>query len=221
MEQIERPGLLNHLVIGINDVTRALETRIRWGRWHLGDEGAIPPGSDVLTRPAKDSPDDAPYVLRPSPAAPLHRLRSNALLQQPAESTSATPMLDMVFVCGEDIDPPSLVGHLPTTCAACNGVATALRASRLGADTMQSDKEELPLMERSLFLIPLAKGAEVVLGDALGLPRVAALGLSVRCRSHCSAAEPLLRSSAYPHRTGRAPASRRAAATASSILQAT
>ncbi|KAL8283187.1 hypothetical protein RQP46_005965 [Phenoliferia psychrophenolica] len=39
-----RPQLLNHLTIGINEVTRALESRIRWGRWELGDPSAAPGG---------------------------------------------------------------------------------------------------------------------------------------------------------------------------------
>ncbi|GJN92281.1 hypothetical protein Rhopal_005311-T1 [Rhodotorula paludigena] len=252
------PALLSHLVVGINEVTRALESRIRWGRWELGDARAAP-SSSASTTPApvadarkgrhrrrKSSSDhpayaftrerapaprsDAlpPYVVPGEEDAPVRLLvnsdarrikRGSAssssssagpapptalLAAQPAShpfniSVAAStvsptappptvPLVDLILVCKPDINPPSLVAHLPTMVAAANGVQTALDSVLRSAEAQQRGEEEMQVEERAsgtkrpemrpVRLVPLDVGAERRLADALGLRRVAAVGLS-------------------------------------------
>lgn len=298
------PPLVQDLVVGINEVTRALESRIRWGRWHLGDPAAAPPSSQPaapeaadratapaskkrprtrkrtdqeampLSRPTSAAPplaDHPAYAfLREGPppsstsAAPVHlppylvepgsvdgpesgnegrswrllvnsqatRLRNpprpvgrrpkqpetGSLLpahpaaplgdsaqptDPPATSTSTgakaptVPLVDLVFVCKPDINPPSLVAHLPSMVAAANGVNAALESVRASAKIEQDMQVDGAVKEtdsatpgapataampemRPVLLVPLDAGAERRLADALGLRRVAALAVSVR-----------------------------------------
>lgn len=281
------PALLSHLVVGINEVTRALESRIRWGRWELGDARAAPSSSASTTPapvadarkgrhrrrksstgaassaggvatvipassprapqalPLADHPAYAftrergpapradalpPYVVPGEEDAPVRLLvnsdarrikRGSAssssssagpapptalLAAQPAShpfdlSVAAStvsptappptvPLIDLVLVCKPDINPPSLVAHLPTMVAAANGVQTALDSVLRSAEAQQRGEEEMQVEERAsgtkrpemrpVRLVPLDVGAERRLADALGLRRVAAVGLSVR-----------------------------------------
>lgn len=258
---VARPALLSHLAIGINDCTRALESRIRWGRWELGDPSASPPapvpaygGAPALRRghkrrhrsaraagvagsaaaeeldgqageseerpvPAVPSLGDAseatgpssyllpppdggtgPVLLRPNheqirPAKP--RLPSAS----PADGHPAgLPIVDLVFVCRPDINPPALVAHLPTMAAAANGVRQALQEAQVGASETAAGTEDgmevdvgnteggapgtvsgnvaRPLAG-SVYLVPLDVGAEHALAATLALRRVAAVGISV------------------------------------------
>ncbi|GAA6006480.1 hypothetical protein JCM10207_004946 [Rhodosporidiobolus poonsookiae] len=279
------PELLSHLVVGINEVTRALESRIRWGRWELGDAAAVPGGSAAQATPVPPAPGrhrkrkhtSTPTVLPPSSAAlvpppTLSTLPAYSFLQDPPPSPSPSslppylvpdgsslrmlvnsdarrlkappkprpagapavaasspaasslssddppadallptaaasappaaepapapapvdpppvPLIDLLFVCKPDINPPSLVAHLPTMVAAANGVGEALEGVlRAASDEGKSGKGEMevdgaegaarPDMER-VMLVPLDAGAEQKLADALGLRRVAAIGLS-------------------------------------------
>ncbi|GAA5834948.1 hypothetical protein JCM11251_002069 [Rhodosporidiobolus azoricus] len=299
------PELLSHMVVGINEVTRCLESQIRWGRWELGDRSAAPSpvastsaavpdgaakgrhrrrkpssssaGPAVL--PSSSSRLDAALALaehpahafaqRRPPAPTMHdlppylvdsggggvrmlvnsegrRLKAEpvardakeanlakvaksasgvlteannayqtgytllptAANQPPAStSTSATshfqapptiPLVDLIFVCKPDINPPSLVAHLPGMVAAANGVGEALSAllaaeegreekeGGIKAEKMQVDdakqggdaggRKRPPT--RTVLLVPLDVGAEARLGDALALRRVAAIGVS-------------------------------------------
>ncbi|GAA5986699.1 hypothetical protein JCM5350_001457 [Sporobolomyces pararoseus] len=113
------------------------------------------------------------------------------------EELSTVPLIDLVFVCKPDINPPSLVAHLPGMVAAANGVQVAIesilesdaakrqaRRKEKAEEGMEIDsKEEKQEIEkrpefRKLRLVPLDQGAERVLADALGLRRVAAIGMS-------------------------------------------
>lgn len=306
------PPLLSHLVVGINEVTRALETRIRWGRWELGDRAAAPPASPPAAAPAPDTaqrghrrrhkvpraagPGPGPAVipaaaarapqlplpLADHPAYAFVRRRPPAVSRdarppyvvseevdregqgvrmlvnsearrlkrvpprgeagarkkegaeaeaaqgllvptQPAAADAAeddapmqtdepsapvparppaptVPLIDLVVVCRPDINPPSLVAHLPTMVAAANGVHSALEGVLAGAgagvgagevkgegQAMEVEVEEGEGKEgakrpemRPVRLVQLDVGAERKLADALGLRRVAAIGLSVR-----------------------------------------
>jgi len=252
---LARPAILNHLTIGINDCTRALESRIRWGRWELGDLSAAPPpplpaysGPPALRRghkrkhrsartaaaPTSDSTTDrpaepaAPTVVQPTPEAstaglppfllppqdttgpvllqPNHDQLKPANPRFPSTARSASsppagvPIIDLVFVCRPDINPPALVAHLPTMAAAANGVREALlQAARVDAegavaaengmevDVAVGDSAALgdvkPKLERpptgSVYLVPLDVGAEHALAATLALRRVAAIGISV------------------------------------------
>lgn len=310
------PPLLSELVVGINEVTRALESRIRWGRWELGDAQAAPPSSLVRTpedEPGAQSgtsqgrqrkrrrPTNPPSSARiPAPGPPVGDHPAYAFIRDPrtpsaprparpptptrdapppyltyaTESTSTSwrilvnsdarrltkraeargqkgektkkrdptlvpahpsddasaaeaqrsdadplplapnpsvltampvppptvPLVDLVFVCKPDINPPSLVAHLPTMVAAANGVQTALDsvldpsssskvagddgARAMDVDPADGDEpEEHPSSKRPqmrpVLLVPLGVGAERKLADALGLRRVAAIAVSV------------------------------------------
>ncbi|GAA6031894.1 hypothetical protein JCM8097_003323 [Rhodosporidiobolus ruineniae] len=299
------PELLSHLVVGINEVTRALESRVRWGRWKLGDPAAAPfpsasisavpgekekkgryrrrkssstsvpavlppassalkPALDLSALPAYSFAHDAPpppsrdalppYLvasfsrvgaggvrmlvnsearrLKPAPRKkeekeekktggkkaekaeapaahpalgtpadvllPTSTSQPAATLDSPSTPSSAVPaslepptlpLIDLIFVCKPDINPPALVAHLPTMVAAANGVQEALdsvlashEAEKGGGEGMKLDEPEEGRAKRpqmgKVLLVPLDVGAEAKLADALGLRRVAAIGLS-------------------------------------------
>ncbi|BGP44623.1 RNase P and RNase MRP subunit [Rhodotorula kratochvilovae] len=280
------PALLSHLVVGINEVTRALETRIRWGRWELGERSAAPSSAPAAPAaveerkgrhrrrkpsftaaaavipassprapqplPLADHPAYAflharaprpakgacpPYVVSPalgregedgpvrllvnSDARRVKALPPRAALvptqpppapeseddegepttagepQEPAApvepaAAPTVPLIDLVLVCKPDINPPSLVAHLPTMVAAANGVQAALDGVLAGEAGREDAAKEAGKMEvdepakesggrpemRKVLLVPLDVGAERTLADALGLRRVAAIGLS-------------------------------------------
>jgi hypothetical protein len=322
---LPRPQLLDHMSVGINEVTRALESRVRWGRWELGDPTAAPGGgfcaakssaeqkkgagkeredgktkkknrrkdrptpelkkqvvrppldllnptsSNTLSRPsyrfltqgvsAPHSASLPPYLLPLTERNIFFRMLANAhsekvkaarvdpppkqskglaatLLadviksddpqgamsklvkdegkgkevekeqEQPSAKKGApaiieerqeekveedwVPVLDLIFVCKPDINPPSLVAHLPTMAAAANGVQQALdetlaareeTSATKDSDAMETDETGSTIARpkgHSVFLIPLDIGAERKLADALALRRVATIGLSVR-----------------------------------------
>ncbi|GAA5969250.1 hypothetical protein JCM11641_007527 [Rhodosporidiobolus odoratus] len=281
------PAVLSHLVVGINEVTRALETRVQWGRWELGDAAAapleaasieiprapgrprqrrrksssipsaIPPGAHVVRAPPSlrslaaytfashpapsPSPNSAaPFLLPPATTGGSWQMLVNSearrlkpmstakkggtgrtegdtaqakeaaqvgqakgdekLITDPSHvgpstvegeipnqpEAPATPLVDLVFVCKPDINPPSLVAHLPSLVAAANGVQEALdsvlrhAAPSEGAEDVVMGEEgstKRPFSKKVL-IVPLDVGAERKLADALGLRRVAAIGLS-------------------------------------------
>lgn len=330
---LPRPQLLNHMSVGINEVTRALESRVRWGRWELGDPTAAPGGglgatkgsagkkegaekagadakskkknrrkdrptpepkkqvvrppldllnptsSTTLSRPsyrfltqgvsAPSSTSLPPYLLPPTERNAFFRMLANAhsekvkaakvdpppkqskgraatLLadvirsddpqgamaklvedqdkvkrraveqeqeQRPAKKVAAVvaveeqeeeavedwvPVLDLIFVCKPDINPPSLVAHLPTIAAAANGVQQALDETMAASDEASADKSSDAMdtddtesstarpKGQNVFLIPLDIGAERKLADALALRRVATIGLSVGAKRFIS-----------------------------------
>lgn len=355
---LPRPQLLNHLSVGINEVTKALEARIRWGRWELGDPSAAPGGGAVASAAASDPPAPAPaakrrrthskhptalppldplhpvanetlqrasyrflahalpkpttrlppYLLPPSEEKPFFRVLANehsiklrkekvkdtklrasqlalkkrdiqlALLgdviqadhskferatlaqtvkddssgkrtgKQPAKTAGATTeagakvtgakeatatpsaaaqtpleavsvngaalagskaldadedvdepdwvsMIDIIFVCKPDINPPSLVEHLPNMVGAANAVMEATQGALDLAETPAASTSNMDVDPASdddggssdtprpaphgVYLVQLDLGAELKLGDVLALRRVAALGLSV------------------------------------------
>lgn len=350
---LPRPQLLSHLSVGINEVTRALETRIRWGRWELGDPSAAPGGGAVAAAAAAASGPSEPapagkrrrthskhctvlppleplhpvadetlqrpsyrflfhslpkpttrlpsYLLPPTDNNPFFRVLANehhfklrklkekdtkmrasqsvvrkrdvqfallgdvikadhdrlektAFVQALADGSGAkkivqdvknpaqpevgakgaqdastvlsrtselrvavtvnevTPgaltepvankavdepdwvsMIDIIFVCKPDINPPSLVEHLPNMVGAANAVMEATTnaldsaalpsASTMDVDPTSDDLEGasscLRPAQHGVYLVQLDLGAELRLGDVLALRRVAALGLSV------------------------------------------
>lgn len=345
-----RPRVLDYVSVGINEVTKALETRIRWGRWELGDSRAIPGASQLLTLAQRDAllptaaAEDAsstssrrhrprlrkkanptavsphvaskldsidysslpgyefladrtprpsqdrvpPYCVVPSSdgadACPRllvnsetlrikrvvkleqeracarrkakriesreevrrlgkeprsavdqartvdevgnetehaeetiedrsagHKMRQqeepdpkNATAEQEEEEDAPTvPLIDVVFVCKPDINPPSLVAHLPGMVAASNGVHSAVasvldskssdlpqsvgddekmeidpESAEAAGDVSSEQKQKRPEFGQ-VRLVPLDQGAERILADALGLRRVACIGISV------------------------------------------
>ena len=69
----------------------------------------------------------------------------------------ALPILKVVFACRADVNPTVLVDHLPHLVAAFNSIRSS----------------------PTCLLVPLPRGAEVTLSDALGIRRAAVVGLSV------------------------------------------
>ncbi|KAM0756526.1 hypothetical protein T439DRAFT_376701 [Meredithblackwellia eburnea MCA 4105] len=342
-----RPRILDHLSIGINEVTRALESRIRWGRWELGDQSAAPstcqtsdsglttskqssqarrkpkrptmrnldplkptsivthqrPSWRFLTyvAPKPTSTVLPPYLLPPSQTSPFFRMllnsrqkelnakkvkdrplmkellrtskaqgRADLLLdvikedrvkelrdlgmarntklnkrkklarkwvkegktaslenegtkdedgiamdedgqgaselehndgtgdtqeegleeEEEEDPSKLVPMIDLIFVCKPDINPPSLVDHLTTMSAAANGVNDALsiriqhEKEHVGTEMdVERPNKTVPSpiqrpLPHSVLLIPLDMGAELLLSDILGIRRVAAVGVS-------------------------------------------
>ncbi|GAA5838372.1 hypothetical protein JCM9279_003225 [Rhodotorula babjevae] len=150
-------------------------------------------GTLVPTQPtAADVDDDDAMDTDVEP-----ELKASAPAPVPAPTPSpppTVPLIDLVLVCRPDINPPSLVAHLPSMVAAANGVQSALDgvlgASQPGSgeedkgegdaarrDGRAGKKSARPEM-RCVRLVQLDAGAERKLADALGLRRVAAIGLS-------------------------------------------
>lgn len=133
-----RPPILDHIVLGINENTNALSANPR------STSKAAPPAVPVA--PVTET---AP-VATTSTAAPVPRSPDDAL--------------KYVFVCLADINPTSLVAHIPAMVAGFNGRAKASGA----ADS------------RGVRVMTLAKGAEALLAQAFGIRRAAVVGVKVR-----------------------------------------
>jgi ribonuclease P/MRP protein subunit POP3 len=113
---LEPPKVLQHLTVGINEVTKRLEYQIQHSRI-------------AVVTTAEDSKIASPGL-----------------------------GLKIVLVCRADIDPPLLIDHLPHLVAACNSAQTG----------------------DAVKLVPLPKGAEPSLAQAIGLRRAAVVGIDVR-----------------------------------------
>lgn len=90
------------------------------------------------------------------------RLEMFAKSLQMCDAAPRSP-IRVVFVCCADIDPPALVAHLPQLVATCNSISTCS-----GPKAASSS---------SIKLVPLPKGAEFVLAQAIGLRRAAVLAI--------------------------------------------
>ncbi|EPQ60348.1 hypothetical protein GLOTRDRAFT_67890 [Gloeophyllum trabeum ATCC 11539] len=72
--------------------------------------------------------------------------------------------LRMILACSADIDPPILIGHLPGLVATCNSAARGPTLSTQGTPA-------------PIKLVPLPKGAEYALSEALGLRRASVVAI--------------------------------------------
>ena len=86
--------------------------------------------------------------------------------RQPTPGTNGTPetrkaSIRFIFACIEDVDPPSMIEHIPLLVASCNASRSQSRP------------------ESDMFLVPLPKNAEGNLTEAVGLRRAAVLALDV------------------------------------------
>ena len=77
-------------------------------------------------------------------------------------SDASTPRSRIVLACRADVDPPAIMAHIPSLVAACNSCAAASTA------------------QQRTWLVPLPKGAEYTLAEALGLRRASILLIEVR-----------------------------------------
>lgn len=76
-----------------------------------------------------------------------------------SKSINTRSPVSVVFVCRADVDPPLLIAHLPHLVAVCN--------------------RNISLNSPGIILMPLPKGSEQTLAEALGIRRVAVLGIDV------------------------------------------
>jgi len=118
--QPEPPSILHHLTIGINQVTKRLESHIR-----SAHKAVVVPGRTA------------------------------------SECRSA---IKIILVCQGDVDPPLLIAHLPHLVATCN---------------TSSAQSSTQAPQNFIKLVPLPKGAEASLAEALGLRRVAVMAIDV------------------------------------------
>ncbi|TFK56733.1 hypothetical protein OE88DRAFT_1650167 [Heliocybe sulcata] len=82
-----------------------------------------------------------------------------------AATTPGAPRpVRVILACSADIDPPILIGHLPELVASCNS------AHRGHAHTTEDTAEYIKL-------VPLPKGAEFTLSEAVGLRRASVVAI--------------------------------------------
>jgi ribonuclease P/MRP protein subunit POP3 len=125
----QAPAIMKHLTIGINQVTKKLESQVKAYR---------------TTR-----------VIAPD---------------MQLEAAGSGCHVVVVLGCRADVDPPLLIAHLPHLVAAYNSSILSRPSS---ADS--------PLIK----LVPLPKGAELLLAEALGLRRVAVVAFDVCLLTTC------------------------------------
>ncbi|KZT30896.1 hypothetical protein NEOLEDRAFT_1052975 [Neolentinus lepideus HHB14362 ss-1] len=118
------PDMLAFLTIGINAVTKRLETQAKAARQVIARSGT--------------------GIAAPTPG-------------------SSRPVR-IILACSGDIDPPILIGHLPEIVAACNSAARG-----------HTHATELP--PKYIKLVPLPRGAEFSLSEAIGLRRASVLAI--------------------------------------------
>ncbi|KAI0931840.1 hypothetical protein AcW2_000629 [Taiwanofungus camphoratus] len=117
---LPKPVILDHLTVGINEVTKVLERMVRSHR-------------QTVTAGKPTNIPDSQSQSRPR----------------------------LILVCRADVEPPILIEHLPHLVAACN-----------------SSRCTLPGKAREgVWLLPLPKGAELALAEAMGLRRVSAMAI--------------------------------------------
>ncbi|KZT61211.1 hypothetical protein CALCODRAFT_47148 [Calocera cornea HHB12733] len=165
------PPLLDHLTIGINEVTRQLEVATLALQERLFPppapaSSATAPADLLLTQPeAEADAPSAPAAIPASHADPNAGPTPNANPPKPPR---------VILVCRPDISPPLLVAHLPLLVAAYNSL--------------------LPLSEldgAGVHLVTLPKGGELALAASVGLRRVAVLAFDADAPSLPQILKPL------------------------------
>ena len=97
----------------------------------------------------------------------ISRLRQCLLDKRPIEDDDAPNPL-AVFACRWDINPPTLLAHIPHLVASVNTLASTYRANFTEAPPIPEVK-----------LVNLPKGSENPLAEALGMRRVSVIALNV------------------------------------------
>ncbi|CAL1695211.1 unnamed protein product [Somion occarium] len=114
------PQIIQHLTIGINEVTKGLELRAKSSCQTLS--------ADIVS-----------------------------CSERPKQNFA-----QLVLVCCGDVNPPILISHLPQLVASCNSTRTSQQQNpHIGC----------------IWLVPLPRGAEESLAEALGLRRVSVLSI--------------------------------------------
>lgn len=200
-DEVDEPVLLEAMSIGINEVTRSLESLIRWTRWQLGHDqkrrlislrdaqddaktgrrkrrrkafSALPELlNDALQTLERDlTGQTLPYLAPSKRNTTIDRLLPNCPTRKAKDENETLAVPTFIFVCKPDINPPSLVEHLPSMVALHNAALETLRKHCPAAARSKAAHD--------VYLVPLDQGAEQELAQALGIRRVATLSLSVR-----------------------------------------
>jgi hypothetical protein len=190
------PDFLLHLVIGINEVMKAMErqtadlaSRIR--ELQNDDKDLlVVHGVDPMAE--NDKADGLPSHLIPTapPTGDLIEDKEQASgsvskdrLTLPRSATR-TP-LRTIYVCLEDINPPHLVQAIPLYVTSYNSLVRQYRGL-FNAKHRNTGKEasgaKLPDSVMETLLVPLNAGSELELAKVMGLRRVATFGMTVSIR---------------------------------------
>ena len=97
----------------------------------------------------------------------ISRIRQSLLEKRVLEDETPTPLV--LFACRWDINPPTLLSHIPHLVASANTLASTYHAYFTGSP---------PLSEVKLVNLP--KGSEGPLSESLGMRRVSVVALNVR-----------------------------------------
>ncbi|KAF7971696.1 hypothetical protein HWV62_20152 [Athelia sp. TMB] len=104
--QLEPPSVLEHLITGINEVTRSLEGQLTLARTPVTISGGPNP-------PASKDPQTANASASTTTQTPL------------------SPRIKLIFICRADIDPPLLIAHIPPLVATHNSISRVEDAIKL------------------------------------------------------------------------------------------
>ncbi|MBW0522499.1 hypothetical protein O181_062214 [Austropuccinia psidii MF-1] len=164
---IKRPWLLDHVITGVNSITKKLESEIQL---------AITSSSSKLVAESSHSKSQPRFAKRMRSMSDLGSQHSNSnnlvhptsqiCFSRLSSCVGDSSRISLIFVCTGDLNPLSLVEHLLPTVASLN----RQRCLKKGAD---GSKLPHPL----IYLIPLMKGAEKRIALALGVKRAATVAL--------------------------------------------
>lgn len=164
-----KPKELRDLTIGITEITKHLEAQTAALRLKI-------------------------QSLVPS-TLPSHMLPTAPVREPSPELESANPFLPTLanhsplrfVVCPlSDINPPTLVAHIPQYCATYNALVRQWMEVAKGKNV---DPASAP---QEVTLVTTAKGSEKVIAELIGLRRVACLGVTVRSLFHIKLTDRLL-----------------------------
>ncbi|CAH7685462.1 expressed protein [Phakopsora pachyrhizi] len=144
-----RTEKLKDLLIGINKLTRTLEQEIssRLQNNSLSPERLLVSDQDQITINQAGGEEDQTRIAS----------------HKPYDSSDGP--ISLIFICGNDLNPASMSDHLLETVATVNSLRAEIDRLRYG---------ETPTL---IYLTVLPKGAEQRLAKALGIKRVAAIGI--------------------------------------------
>ena len=165
--EIKAPESLACLTIGINEVTKRLERQCR--------PASVAISSTSIIKSSTSSAQTSTFVSTLEP--PRRPIR-------------------LVLACRHDVDPPILLEHVPALVASCNSnrrsrwrssMKNKQPMSGLGMDLDNTEGNEdtetdtISNVNVPVKLVPLPKGSEATLAQAVGLRRATLIALEARC----------------------------------------
>ncbi len=180
---ISQPTLLFNLVIGINEIMKAMEkqtaklaARIRelQGSHHEEEKKGTRKTNLIPTAPTSVEVD-AGDGKEDDMGEPMKEVINDNL---PLPRTTVRSPLRTIFVCLDDINPPHLVHAIPLYVMSYNSLVRQWRG--LYNEKMRNGEKKEEWMET--LLVTLKLGSEIELAKALGLRRVAVFGMTVSAK---------------------------------------